>query len=55
MLLFCYLQISRFITWLQEAEEESDDDDDDDEEEWINFINSVLEDVLINKTFTLIA
>lgn len=54
MLLFCYWQISRFITWLQEAEEESDDDDDD-EEEWINFINSVLEDVLINKTFTLIA
>lgn len=26
-------QISRFITWLQEAEEESDDEDDDDEEE----------------------
>ncbi|XP_020606642.1 translation initiation factor eIF-2B subunit epsilon-like [Orbicella faveolata] len=26
-------QISRFITWLQEAEEESDDDDDDDDEE----------------------
>ena len=35
MLLFCYWQISRFITWLQEAEEESDDDDDD-EEEWIS-------------------
>ncbi|KAL9984735.1 hypothetical protein ACROYT_G007068 [Oculina patagonica] len=26
-------QISRFITWLQEAEEESDDDDDDDDED----------------------
>lgn len=25
------IQISRFITWLQEAEEESDEDDDDDD------------------------
>lgn len=29
--IFLLPQISRFITWLQEAEEESDDDDDDDD------------------------
>lgn len=34
MLMFCFSQISRFITWLQEAEEESDDDVDGDEGEW---------------------
>lgn len=34
MLMFCFSQISRFITWLQEAEEESDDDVDSDEGEW---------------------
>ena len=30
-LTFTFFQISRFITWLQEAEEESDDDDDDED------------------------
>jgi len=30
---FCLLQISRFITWLQEAEEESEDDDEDDDDD----------------------